>query len=231
MSDPNRIMVQSKRWMGLVTLGLMGLAVIGGGVAGWLGYRIGQEALGKVRQPVINPATTNANDDPEPFRLLTEDEVIQQVGVVMGTSQVTPIAPTAVRPDPATRLPLLAVQEGGVYIALEQIESVGNQAVLVLRIQNERAVAVQLQRQFIVRDDQGNILDPEIEGLPVQLAPGNQATAIRVKLPVSLGKVRVGLTDVGQTIPFIEMRDIALEQARPPASPNPSPQAVPFPSQ
>jgi len=222
-------MVQSKRWMGVITLALMGLAVIGGIVATWLGYRIGQEALGKVRQPVINPAATNTNDDPEPFRLLTEDEVIQQVGVVMGTSQVTPIAPKAVRPDPGARLPLLAVQEGGVYIALEQVEAVGKQAVLVLRIQNERAVAVQLQRQFIVRDDQGNILDPEIEGLPVQLAPGNQATAIRVKLPAGLRKVRVGLTDVGQTIPFIEMRDIALEQAQPPASPSPSPETVPSP--
>lgn len=226
-------MVQSKRWMGIVTLGMMALAVIGGGVSAWLGYRIGQEALGKVRQPTINPATTNTNDDPKPFRLLTEDEVIQQVGVVMGTSQVTPINPTAVRPDPATRLPLLAVQEGGVYIALERIEAVGDQAVLVLRIQNERAVAVQLQRQFLVRDAEGNILDPEIEGLPVQLAPGNQATAIRVKLPVRLGKVRVGLTDAGQTIPFIELRDIALEQAQAPAtpSPTPSPEAVPSPGQ
>ena len=215
----------------MVTLGLMGFAVIGGGVSAWLGYRIGQEALGKVRQPVISPTATNTNDDPEPFRLLTEDEVIQQVGVVMGTSQVTPINPTAVRPDPATRLPLLAVQEGGVYIALERIEAVGDQAVLVLRIQNERAVAVQLQRQFIVRDDQGNILEPEIAGLPVQLAPGNQATAIRVKLPAGLRKVRVGLTDVGQTIPFIEMRDIALEQAQPVATPtvSPSPEAVPSP--
>jgi len=120
-----------------------------------------------------------------------------------------------------------------VYIALERIEAVGDQAVLVLRIQNERAVAVQLQRQFLVRDAEGNILDPEIEGLPVQLAPGNQATAIRVKLPVRLGKVRVGLTDAGQTIPFIELRDIALEQAQAPAtpSPTPSPEAVPSPGQ
>ncbi len=223
-------MVQSKRWMGVVTLGLMGLAVMGGGVAGWLGYRIGQEALSKVRQPVINPATANANEDPEPFRLLAEDEVIQQVEVVMGTSQVTPITPTAVRPDPDTRLPLLAVQEGGVYIALEQMEAVGNQAVLVLRIQNERAAAVQLQRQFLVRDEEGNILEPDIEGLPVQLAPGNQATAIRVKLPAGLRKVRVGLTDVGQTIPFIEIRDIALEQAKPVATPSVSPSPPPSPN-
>ncbi len=226
MSNRNKIMVQAKRWMGVVTLGFIGLAVMAGGVAGWLGYQIGQEALSKVRQPVISPTTTNPPDDPEPFRLLAEDAVIQQVGAVMGTNQVTPIA--SIRPDTDTRLPLLAVQEGGVYIALEQMEAVGNQAVvLVLRIHNERAVAVQLQRQFLVRDEEGNILDPEIEGLPVQLAPGNQATAIRVKLPVGLRKVRVGLTDAGQTIPFIELRDIALEPAQPAPSVSPSPSPEP----
>ncbi len=211
----------------MITLGFMGLALVAGGVAGWLGHRIGQSALSKVRQPVLSPAATNTNDNPEPFRLLTEDAVIQQVEVLMGTSQVTPTAPTAVRPDPNIRLPLMAVQEGGVYLALEQVEAIGNQAVLVLRLQNERAVAVQLQRQFLVRDDQGNILEAEIEGLPVQLAPGNQATAIRVKLPVGLRKVRVGLTEAGQTIPFIEMRDIALEQAQPTPTPQVSPSPAP----
>lgn len=114
-------------------------------------------------------------------------------------------------------------------MALERVEAVGSQAVLLLRIQNERAVAVQLQRQFIVRDEQSHILEPEVEGLPVQLAPGNQATAVRVKLPAGLRKVRVGLTEVGQTIPFVELRDIALEQAQPtPPIPavSPSPEAV-----
>ncbi len=113
----------------------------------------------------------------------------------------------------------MAVQEGGVYIALDQMEAVGNHIVLTLRIQNERATAVQLQRQFMVRDRQGNILDPEITGLPVQLAPGNQATAVQVRLPLGLTHVRVGLTEVGQTIPFVEIRDIALPAS--PESPTP----------
>ncbi|WP_448381563.1 hypothetical protein [Gloeomargarita sp.] len=217
-------MVQTKRWLGILTLVWVGLAFVGGGVASWFGYRLGQEALRRVRQPVLNPVAdvphpTSAGDDPEPFRLLDEAAVIQQVAVVMGTGQVAPIG----TPSPAThtRLPLLAVQEGGVLIALEQIESVGNQTVLTLRIQNERATAVQLQRQFIVRDDQGNILDPEVTGLPVQLAPGNQATAVQVRLPAGLPKVRVGLTEIGQTIPFVEIRDIPLPGAQPVASPTP----------
>ncbi len=215
-------MVQTKRWMGIITLVWVGLALVGGGVAGWFGYRLGQEALRKVRQPVLNPVAdvpTRASDDPEPFRLLDEAEVIQQLAVVMGTSQVAPIGTPSLATH--TRLPLLAVQEGGVSIALEQIESVGDQTVLTLRIQNERATAVQLQRQFIVRDDQGNILDPEVTGLPVQLAPGNQATAVQVRLPAGLTKVRVGLTEIGQTIPFVEIRDIPLPGAQPVAAPTP----------
>ncbi|MEN9232565.1 MAG: hypothetical protein Q6J44_02010 [Gloeomargarita sp. DG02_4_bins_56] len=221
-------MVQSKRWIGIVTLGFVGLAIVAAGVAAWLGYRIGQSALGKVRQPTLSLAATGTpNPDPEPFTLMAEEAVIQQVQGMMGTANVTPAA--AATPDPRVRLPLLAVQEGGVYIALERVEAVGSQAVLLLRIQNERAVAVQLQRQFIVRDEQSHILEPEVEGLPVQLAPGNQATAVRVKLPAGLRKVRVGLTEVGQTIPFVELRDIDLEQAQPtPPTPavSPSPEAV-----
>jgi len=215
-------MVQTKRWMGIITLVWVGLALVGGGVASWFGYRLGQEALSKVRQPALNPVTdvtdpTDTNLEPRPFQLLSEAAVIQQVTAVMGTSQVMPIGTKT--PDPNARLPLMAVQEGGVYIALEQIEAVGKHIVLTLRIHNERATAVQLQRQFIVRDKQGNILDPEITGLPVQLAPGNQATAVRVQLPLGLTHVRVGLTEVGQTIPFVEIRDIALPAAQPTASP------------
>jgi len=213
-------MVQTKRWMGIITLVWVGLALVGGGVASWFGYRLGQEALSKVRQPALNPVTdvtdpTDTHLEPKPFQLLREAEVIQQVAAVMGTSQVTPIK----TPDPDARLPLMAVQEGGVYIALDQMEAVGNHIVLTLRIQNERATAVQLQRQFMVRDRQGNILDPEITGLPVQLAPGNQATAVQVRLPLGLTHVRVGLTEVGQTIPFVEIRDITLPAS--PESPTP----------
>ncbi|MCS7293738.1 MAG: hypothetical protein RMI89_12355 [Gloeomargarita sp. SKYBB_i_bin120] len=211
-------MGQAKRWIGVVTLGFTVLALVAGGVATWFGYRLGQEALSKVRQPALNPVTPD--DDPKPFTLLAEDAIIRQVQALMGVSHVRPNTPTPAPSDPNLRLPLLALQEGGVYMALERIDQEGDQAVLLLRIQNERAEAVQLQRQFIVRNDRGEILDVEVEGLPVQLAPGNQATAVRVKVPIRLGKVRVGLTEVGQTIPFIELRDIALEPAQPAPTPN-----------
>ncbi|MCS7292839.1 MAG: hypothetical protein RMI89_07680 [Gloeomargarita sp. SKYBB_i_bin120] len=210
-------MARTQRWVGVVTLGFTIAALVVGGIAVWLGYRLGQEALSKVRQPTLNPVTPDK--DPQPFVLLTEDTIIQQVQALMGTSTVRPNSPAPA--DPAVRLPLLALQEGGIYMALEAIDRQGDQAILRLRIQNERATAVQVQRQFIVRNAQGEILEVEVEGLPVQLAPGNQATAVRVKVPVRLGKVRVGLTEVGQTIPFIELRDIALEPV--PSTPTPSP--------
>ncbi|MEN9207097.1 MAG: hypothetical protein Q6L50_04970 [Gloeomargarita sp. GMQP_bins_120] len=208
-------MGQARRWMGIATLMFTFLALLTGGVAAGLGYRLGQEALSKVRQPTLNPVPPDK--DPQPFTLLAEEVIIQQVQALMGTSQGQP--PTAT--DPNLRLPLLALQEGGVYMALEQIEREGDQAILHLRIQNERATAVQLQRQFFVRNDWGEILQVEVEGLPVQLAPGNQATAVRVKVPIHLGKVHIGLTEVGQTIPFIELRDITLDLA--PPTPHPSP--------
>ena len=85
-------MVQTKRWMGIITLVWVGLALVGGGVAGWFGYRLGQEALSKVRQPMLSTVTdetypTNTNNDPKPFRLLNETEMIYQALVVMGTAK------------------------------------------------------------------------------------------------------------------------------------------------
>lgn len=198
---------------GLLVLILLGTTLgTALGFAFW-GYRLGQDALRQVRQPLLSPSLSPSAAETGGVAFLQEAEVVRRVKAGMVMPSELPAAgkpPSASPPGPFP----LSRQAEGVTLMVTGVEQQGNVVIVAVTVRNDGAYPLPLQRHLLLETAGGQALEVAVEGLPVQLAPGNEAPAVRMTLPVAnLGaekSLALTLREAGASAPYLRLSDIPI---------------------
>ncbi|MBF2099334.1 MAG: hypothetical protein IGQ88_13315 [Gloeomargaritaceae cyanobacterium C42_A2020_066] len=198
---------------GLLVLVLLGTTLgTALGFAFW-GYRLGQDALRQVRQPLLSPSLSPPAAETGGVAFLKEAEVVRRVkaGMVLpGEMPTTEPKPGVSSPGPFP----ISRQAEGVTLMVTGVEQQDGAIVVAVKVRNDGAYPLPLQRHLLLETAGGQALEVVVEGLPVQLAPGNEAPAVRMTLPVTtLGtekSLALTLREAGAAAPYLRLSDIPI---------------------
>lgn len=193
----------------LLTATLLLFMAGAGGASGWIGYRMGYEALKGVSQPDVSPSqklTQQRPDGTSPETevqiILNEQDLIEQAEKIIQGQ--TPAPPQAAANEAETEATEAAAEEAdlvsdradfqtlqtrdrGVSLSVVDAREEGNDYVLEVSLKNEEAEEVQFLYSFLeVRDQEGRPLSAITEGLPGELPATGEWFSGTVRIPVEL---------------------------------------------
>ena len=156
------------------------------------GMSVGREALKGITQPDTRPTNKLANrqgDDSTKKQptFLQEDKILAAVKARMGGKAPAPKAASAnpkVEPV-ASKFPL-TTENSGVILDVKSAQTQGDNFVLSLNLTNQSGAAVKFLYTFLeIKDDQGQILSANTDGLPAELPPDEVSYAGTVRIPIA----------------------------------------------
>jgi hypothetical protein len=155
------------------------------------GMSVGREALKGITQPDTRPTNNLANRKGEVARnnqlvMLQEDKILAAVKARMGGKATSPVQKVAAAPSPtASKFPIQAASEG-VVLEVKSVQTQGDALVLSVSLKNETQEPVKFLYSFLeVKDDQGQVLSANTEGLPSELPADESPYAGTVRIPVT----------------------------------------------
>ncbi|MEM8638897.1 MAG: hypothetical protein AAGG51_08805 [Cyanobacteria bacterium P01_G01_bin.54] len=200
----------------LVLTGTLLVFMVGAGtLSGWLGYRMGYEALKGVTQPDVSPAkkltqsddaTTTTGQDGQ--IILNEQELIQQAeAIIKGNVQPAPppepqeadveaVLPPEVLPEVPPEAQLVNDLEDfnpiqgndrGVTLAVVNATENDGDYLLDVSLKNDGSENVRFLYSFLdIRNDQGQPISALTDGLPGELPATGEWFSGTVRIPATL---------------------------------------------
>ncbi len=156
------------------------------------GMSIGREALKGITQPDTRPTNKLANRQGDESAkkqptFLQEDKILTAVKARMGGKAPAPkAAPASPKAElTASKFPLTA-EDSGVILDVKSAQTQGDNFVLTLNLTNQSADPVKFLYTFLeIKDDQGQLLSANTDGLPAELPPDAVSYAGTVRIPIA----------------------------------------------
>ncbi len=179
---------------------LLGIMFMAGGLSAFGGYLFGRESLRGVTQPVVNPIlgdfSSNAQDLGQRQALLKESDIIAQVErVIQGQTTSTPTpTPTPAETPEETPAPESTPIAGfpketsmqGVHMAVNSAEIADGNLVLEVSLTNDSVSSLQFIYTFLdVTSDSGTPLIAITQGLPTELPAESETFTGTVAIPLT----------------------------------------------
>ncbi|MGB0560620.1 MAG: hypothetical protein ACPGVO_02300 [Spirulinaceae cyanobacterium] len=222
----------------LALTGTLLVFMVGAGtLSGWLGYRMGYEALKGVTQPDVSPtkqltqndsSTTTAGQEVQ--MILDEQDLIQQAKeLIKGGSQAAPppepeaadveaaIPPEAqLVNDPGEFSPIQG-NDRGITLAVVNATEDNGDYLLDVSLRNDSGENVQFLYSFLdVRNDQGRPISAITDGLPGELPANGEWFSGTVRIPTPLledtQQLSLTLTDYPDQRLQLSLADIPVQR-------------------
>lgn len=155
------------------------------------GMSVGREALKGITQPDTRPTNKLANRQGEDGAkkqptFLKEDKILASVKARVGGKAPAPKAAASPKAEPvATKFPI-TTENSGVILDVKSAQTQGDNFVLSLNLTNQSGAPVRFLYTFLeIKDDQGQILSVNTDGLPAEVPPDEVSYAGTVRIPIA----------------------------------------------
>jgi len=175
-----------------LTLLLLASMLAAGVFSAVAGMSLGREALKGITQPDTRPTNNLTNRKGDGARqneltILQEDKILATVKARTGGKATPPkaIAAAPAKPETASKFPISTESEG-VMLEVKSVQPQADSFVLSVSLKNDTADPVKFLYTFLeVKDERGQVLTANTEGLPAELPPDGVPYAGTVRLPIT----------------------------------------------